>query len=254
MKKKYSVLTYNLSNYEIIHEIPNHAINDEIDYVYITDDHSIKSDTWRVIYVDNLKGSIFDKCYQIRFFPWKYVNTDIIMRIDGSMQITNDIMPLFDYFINGKYDAAVMIHPDRNIIIHEYETWCKGRFYPISQANKCLNYLVNVLNYDIVNYKGLYQGNFVIQKNDNFNNAWNLVSYDILKNLAEKPDTIERIDQTITSAILNKVFSYKNIMPVSSSIMKGKYFYWCYHKSNYPINVCEDYVTYMFNKQVNAFK
>lgn len=248
--KKYSVLTYNLGGYEIIHEIPKEAINPEIEYIYVTDDHNIKSDTWTIVYVDDLTGSVFDKCYQIRFFPFKYVNTDIVMRVDGSMSITNDVMWLFDSFEKFGYDAAVMIHPGRNTMVPEYAAWCNIRGYSPDQAMKCLNFLFGKLQYDVNNYKGLYQGNFTIQRNDNFNNAWNLETYDILKHLATEPDTIERIDQTIWSAILNINYQYKNIMPISNLITNGQFFNWYVHGTETRMMSSVIPQQYLFNKEV----
>ena len=57
--KKYSVLTFNVGGYEIIHEITKEAINQEIEYIYVTDDETIKSDTWTVVYEHNLQGSMY---------------------------------------------------------------------------------------------------------------------------------------------------------------------------------------------------
>ena len=250
--KKYSVLTYNISGYEIIHEIPKEVINPEIEYIYVTDDHNIKSDTWTVVYADDLTGSVFDKCYQIRFFPFKYVNTDIVMRIDGSMSLTKDVMPLFCDFEKGHYDAAVMIHPGRNTMVPEYEVWCQLRGYSIDQANKCLNFMFNTWQYDVYNYKGLYQGNFVIQRNDSFSNAWNLETYDVLKSLATYPDTIERIDQTIWSAILNLNYRYKKIMPVSNLITNGQFFNWYKHGTTIPMIITNIIPQYLFNEETTT--
>ena len=53
--KKYSVLTFNLGGYEVIHEIPKSAINPEIEYIYVTDDDSITSDTWTIVREHGLK-------------------------------------------------------------------------------------------------------------------------------------------------------------------------------------------------------
>jgi hypothetical protein len=224
-------------------------MNPEIEYVYVTDDHSITSDTWNVVYVDDLTGSTFDKCYQIRFNPFNYVHTDIVMRIDGSMGITRDVMPIFEYFVNGNYDAAVMPHPTRNTMYPEYVAWCEQRGYSPEQANKCLNFMA-ANNYDVMNYKGLYQFNFMIQRNDAFNNNWNHMTYEILQKLATEPDTIERLDQTLGSFVLNKMFSDKNIMPVGQYICDGLFFNWYVHNTDQKMS-CNGLNTiepFLFNK------
>ena len=252
--KKFSVLTYDIGGYEIIHEIPKEAMNPETEYIYVTDNPDAKSDTWTIVYDNELEGSTFDRCYQIRFSPFKYVNTDLVMRIDGSMPVMSDITPIMDAFVNGGYDAAVMIHPWRSTILPEYQVWCSVRNYPVQQAEKCLEFIMRQLYYNPESYKGLYQGNFVIQRNDCFNNAWNLTTYDVLKHLATAPDTIERLDQTISSVILNMMYSYKKIMPVDASILNGKYFKWCRHGTDDAFSVEQIIEPYLFNQKVETFK
>ncbi len=246
--KKYSVLTFNIGKYELLHEIPTDCLNPSIEYIYVTDDYNIKSDTWQVVYVDNLSGDNFDKCLQIRYNPFKYVNTDIVMKIDGSMSIHKDVITLFEKFNNEHYDAAVMIHPHRDNIISEYMAWYKLRNYPLDQANKCLDFINNNLKYDL-KYKGLYQANFSIQKNDDFNTAWNKTTYDICKHLATEPNTIERVDQIISSIVLNMMFNYKNIMPVSNEITNDGYFNWHIHNTNDSYYIKITGIQYLFNKE-----
>ena len=248
---KYTVLTYNLNGYEIIHNIPKECMNDEIEYIYVTDDDSITSDSWTVVYEHSLTGSTFDRTYQIRFNPFKYAHTDTVMRIDGSMGITRDVMPIFEYFDKGNYDAAVMIHPTRCTMYPEYCAWVQQRGYPAEQANKCLNFMA-ANDYDVMNYKGLYQYNFMIQRNDSFNNNWNNMTYEILQKLATEPDTSERLDQTIGSFVLNKMFPDKNIMPVGQYICDGMYFNWYVHNTEHRMN-CDgrnQIGPYLFNKSV----
>ena len=240
-KMEYSVLTYNIGGYEIIHEIDRETYEktkDYVEYIYVTDDHSITSNTWNVVYVDDLSGSTFDKCYQIRFQPFKYVHNDIVIRIDGSMGILRPLDPIIEYFDKYGYDAGVMIHPTRNIMYDEYVAWVRTRGYNVEQANKCLQFMANN-KYDVRNYKGLYQFNFMVQRNDHFNNEWNRMTYKSLQALATEPDTCERIDQTIGSFILNNYFNEKKIMPVGQYICNGMFFHWYQHNSNNIMN-CDD--------------
>ena len=224
---RYSVLTYNINGYEILHEVPEGCRNPEIDFVYVTDDRTITSTTWNVVYVD-LSGSTFDKTYQIRFSPFDYCHTDIVMRIDGSMAINKDLMPLFEAFDDGGYDCAMMIHPTRNTMYDEYVAWVRQRQYPVEQANKCLSFMASN-GYDVKGYKGLFQYNFCIQRNNEINNRLNAETYQVLKMLTTAPDTCERLDQTIGSFIINTHYPDLRIMPVGQYICFGHYFNWCQH-------------------------
>lgn len=246
---RYSVLSYCIGNYEIIHEIPRECMNDEIEYIFVTDNHSLTSDTWTVKYVDDLTGSTFDKCYQIRFNPFNYVNTDTVMRIDGSMGIIRDLMPIFEMFDKENYDAAVMIHPTRNTLYTEYCAWVQQRGFDVENANDSLNFFNNK-GYDVENYKGLYQGNFVIQRRNNFCTDWNGVTYSIMKCIPSPNETINRLDQTFSSFVLNKFYSDKKIMPVGQYICNGMFFNWYQHGTNNAMNCNDAYniEPFLFNK------
>lgn len=230
---RYTVLTYNIAGYEILHEIPKEAINPDIDYIYVTDDHSITSSTWTVVYADDLTGTTFDKCYQIRFNPFKYTDNEVVMRIDGSMAIAKDVMPVFKFFMDGDYDCAMMIHPTRNTMYDEYVAWVKQRNYPIEQANKCLNFMA-ANGYDVNNYKGLFQYNFCIQRNNEINNRLNAETYQVLKVLATEPDTAERLDQTIGTFVINTHYPTLKILPVGQylAFSDAGYFRWCMHNTD----------------------
>lgn len=251
---KYTVYTYNIGGYEIIHQIPKECINPEIEYLYLTDDNSITSDTWKVIYVDDLTGSTFDKCYQLRFDPFRYASTDIVMRIDGSMVINKDLMPLFQRFEEGDYDAAMMIHPTRDNMYDEYVAWVQTRMYPIPEAEKALNFMASN-GYDVKNYKGLFQGNFSIQRKNEIVMRSNAETYQVLKMLATAPDTVHRIDQTIWTFVLATHYPTIKIMPVGQYICHNEYFNWCMHGTDTPMvyNCAYDCDPYIFNKGVTIW-
>lgn len=253
-QKKYSLYTYNIAGYEIIHEIPEQCLNPEIEYLYITDDHSITSDTWNVVYVDDLTGSTFDKCYQLRFFPFKYCHTDIVMRIDGSMAINKDVMPLFKAFESGDYDCAMMIHPTRATMYDEYAAWAYQRNYPVDEANKALNFMA-ANGYDVQHYKGLFQGNFSIQRKNEIILNSNSETYNVLKAIATAPDTIHRIDKTIWTFVLNTHYPTLKIMPVGQYICFNHYFNWCSHGTDMVMHYDSrnDITPYINNKQVVVY-
>lgn len=251
---KYSVLTYNIDGYEIIHEIPENCLNEDIEFIYVTNDHRITSETWNVIYADDLTGSTFDKCYQIRFNPFRYCNTDIVMRIDGSMAINKNLMPLFKAFEDGDFDCAMMIHPTRADMYGEYKAWCLSRNYPISEANKALSFMANN-GYNIYGYRGLFQGNFSIQRKNEIVLRSNAETYDVLKKLATEPETIHRVDQTIWSFVINTHYPDLKIMPVGQYICFDSYFKWCRHGTDLQMiyNSANDITPYMRDKPITIW-
>lgn len=232
---EYTVLTMNIGGYERLHEISPEAyeqMKDHTEFIYVTDDHSITSNTWTVVYEDNLSGDNFNKCLQIRYNPFKYIHTDIVVKIDGSMGIMHSLDPIIKYFNEGKYDLAVMEHPTRMNLYDEYVAWVNQRGYSVKNANKVLSFLSQMEGYPVKENIGLYQYNFMIQRRDELNKTLNGLTYWMLKLLAGENETIHRVDQCVGSAIINKYFSNSKILPVGQFICDGSYFNWYIHNTD----------------------
>ena len=252
-KYRYSILTYIVGDYELVHEVKNPK--PDVEYVMVTDNPYLTSKTWKVKYVKNEHPEDpFDLGHKIRFNPFDYVKSDIVIRIDGSMGIVGDTDPLVEEFNKGNYAACVMIHPARNTMLDEYQCWTTYRKYDAKQANLILLFMARMYNYEAKKYKGLYQANFIIQRRDKMNLDWNRLTYATLKYLAPEGKQIERINQTISSMILNKYFSSRKIMPVSEKICNGSIFTWYKHKTNTIIDTAGKILIepYLFNKPVKT--
>lgn len=230
----YSVLTYNIGGYEILHEIKEKS--DRAEYIYVTDDRSITSSTWTVVYVDNPHPEDpFELCYKIRFNPFDYVHTDLVVRIDGSMGIEKNLDEIVDFFNNG-FDIALCIHPTRANLYDEYVAWVVQRGYPREQAEKVLNFIQYFEGYDVKKDSGLYQYNFMIQRKDKKNLRLNEMTLALAHYLAPEDKQIDRLDQTLGSFVINKYFSDMKVMPVDQHLFDGKFFTWYVHNSDIPMN------------------
>lgn len=218
-KKRYSVLTYSIGDYERVKEVLNPK--SDVEYIYVTDNKSITSSTWTVKYVDNPHPEDpFYMCYDIRFNPFKYVNTDIVMRIDGSMKIVDDTDLLVNEFISGDYDIMLMAHPSSQTLVEEYKAWEDYRGYPHERSEKILS-LIRESGFDVDNYHGIYQGGFTIQRNNEANNHLNKKTLEILTALAPEGKMIERVDQTIWSYVANRYHSDMKVMVVDYRVFNG---------------------------------
>lgn len=256
MKYRYSILTYNFGKYEAFHEVENPQ--DDVEYVYVTDDVDLKSDTWKIIVDESLNNlSPFDKCYAVRFNPFKYCSTDICIRIDGSVIVKSSPDKIIEKFNDEGYDLAVCVHPIRYNLIEEYKVWVTYRGYPVDQANKCLRYMATRgYNFD---YKSMIQENIVIQRKCKQNDDIDRLTYSLLKYLGSENE-IERVDQTITSYVLNTHFENEHILPLSENIVHSSVFCWCFHGSNVP-NISaamthdQKYLTkgFLFNKETDLY-
>lgn len=225
---RYTVLTYIFGGYERVHEIRRK--DPEADYVLVTDDPTLKSETWRVIYDELLTGlTPIEKCYEVRFHPFTYVHTDIVVRLDGSIGINQSLSSLVDRFIEGRYDRCMMVHPYRNNMTDEYAAWVEVRGYSIKQAGRCLN-IMEHLGYD-VKKKGLFQSCFEIVRRNRVNYLINNMTHSLLEYAGG--DHAERINQTWLSMVINHLFADRvKLMMVTEDILHGELMTWYQHNSD----------------------
>lgn len=247
--KRYTVLTYIFNGYEKVHEVMEK--DPEADYVLVTDDQNLRSDTWHVVCDPMPRYSAFAKCYQVRFHPFNYVSTPIIVRVDGSIGINKSLKPIVDEFDRGQYDRCLMIHPHRNTLPSEYDVWVKTRGYPRQQADKCMRALQR-MGYDL-GQKGIYQGCFEVLRNNYTNTDINDLTFALLCLMGT--GSIERIDQTVTSAVINRFYGDMKVLPVSEDIITdGDLMQWYFHNSDRPIPQKMDLIAPIFaGKPVTCF-
>ena len=228
MAKRYTVLTYIFGGYEKVHEVVEK--DPDADYVLVTDDENLRSETWRVVVDKMPKKSAFGKCYEVRFHPFRYADTPILVRVDGSIEVRKSLKAVVDEFERGRYDRCVMMHPYRNTMPVEYEEWVRTRNYPLLQAAKVMKAMER-FGFDLET-KGMIQGCFEVVRNSGENNDVNDMVFGMLC-LMGMNGKIERIDQTVTTFVIERFFPKMKLMAVSEHIVTdGKLMQWYWHKSD----------------------
>jgi hypothetical protein len=110
---KYSILTFVFGEYEKLHEIGE--MDSEVEYICVTDNENLKSDTWKIVVDHELDGKgVFDKCFSVRYNPFKYVSSDVVVTVDGSIGLHKPISPLVNKFIES---ASIKIFNTRPAFI-----------------------------------------------------------------------------------------------------------------------------------------
>lgn len=243
---------YNFNNYEIMREPIE--VDEECEYIYVTDNSNLKSNKWKIIVDKDLEGlSPFDKCYRVRFNLFKYATTPICFYMDGSFQIQKSLRKLYDAFIESGADLGLCIHPYRDNVLDEYGEWIRTRNYPIIQFNKCMT-MFKVAGYD-PKYKGLYQGGLRICKNTELNKNIDEMVFAFMKKLGTD-DKIERLDQTIYSFVLNRFFENEvKVFPFAQQVFQNDYLRWKIHNTdiNHPAPLGNHLDGYVFNNKVKLF-
>lgn len=94
-RPKYSILTFIMGDkYELVHEIQQKQ--DNVEYVLVTDNKNLKSNTWNVIFDEKLLkyDSPFERCFRVRYNAFDYIRTDTCVTVDGSMEIKGSLDPI----------------------------------------------------------------------------------------------------------------------------------------------------------------
>ena len=250
VKYKYSVVTYIFGDYELVHEI-GCDLEDDVEYLLITDNKKLKSKTWKIVYDEELEGkNVFDKVFSVRYNLFKYCHSDICFRIDGSIEIKKSLTPIIDDFIAGGYDIGISAHIYRDKVTDELFTWHLYREYPISNVRKQVSFL-KTINFD-PSRKGLVQLNFAINKRGKITDDIDRMMYAIMKYLGDEngPD---RLDQTIFSVVMDKFFPNITCKVYSELLLHGEYMAWHFHGENKPIELFEDLIIepYFRNEKVS---
>ena len=253
---KFSVLVYNFNNYEVLHEIPEGCKNPDAEYIYVTDNPDLKSETWDIVVETGLTGGVFDKTFQVRYNLFKYCHSDICVRFDGSMQLKRDITPIVDYFMLNDCDICVSMHAWRNTILDEYIAWVQTRKFPSDEANKALQFMIDA-GYNVQNHSGLYQLNFLIERNCKNVKFINDTVYNTVKYLGDEND-VHRVDQTVYSYVLNTYSEAvkAKVMNLPAQLVCTEYFDVFMHGTDnkYSFNFTNSIEPYVINKKVQPWQ
>ena len=237
MHTKYGILTYLFGDYDKLHPIITKTPDTQ--YVLVTDNRNLVSDDWTIVYKDFPDTlSNFDKCLYVRYHPFEFVNADIVLRIDASVQVRDDLTRIFQDFEKGDSQLAVHIHPTRNTVYDELVAWVQQRGMDIDEANKVLQFMAQLS-------WSMEKNTPAIQRLDELTYAWN-------KYLGNNSDF--RCDQCVFSFVIAKYFNQLPMDVWDMRILFGKYFLWYPHNSDVPFqfDMKELKPAYWLNKRIQT--
>ncbi len=254
-KYKYSVLCFIVNDYEIVREIENK--DDNVEYILVTDNKELKSNTWNVVYDKDLENMLpFEKCCNIKYNLFKYITTNICIYIDASIKIKDSLDQLVNDFNASNSDIALLSHPTISTFVPELQLWVKLRNYSYINANKFLDFLYSV-NYDL-NYQSHFQSGLSIRKNTKFTNDFQRLVLSHMYFISDE-NNFDKIDQLMQDFVLNTYFNTKNIFLLSLQCLNSKSLQIYKHNSNeineldieYNLNYTE--YAYCFNQPKECY-
>lgn len=203
------------------------APKDGIEYICVTDDINLKSDTWKIIVDEDLKDKNPEYAsFYVRYHPFKYCNSDICMRIDGSIKINKSLISIFEEFDSSNKDVCVMTNSRANSIRKELSYWS---FLPKDMIEKQMS-LYKELMIDI-NNEGCIQSPISITRNNELCNKCDTITWNMIKKIS-LDKYIARPTQVIMTAAL-ALTKGLDIMFVDEYLIQSNVMQWCKHNINF---------------------
>lgn len=221
---KYSVLTYIFGNIECLRETTK---DDYIEYICVTDNPNLKSNTWKIIVDEELIGySPEYASFYVRYHPFKYCSTDICMRMDGSIQIKGSLLPVFEEFDSSNKDICIMTNSRAKTIKWELLHWMQPLY---KEVKKKQIELYKELGVDI-DEEGCIQSPLSITRNNNLCNDCDSKCWNMIKELSTNEYTARPTQVIMTVAIyltkgLDIIFVDENL--IQSNVMQ-----WHHHNDD----------------------
>ena len=224
---KYSVLTFVFNDYDFIREPLE--VSPDCEYVLVTDNRNITSSKWTIKYLssnfDNATG--FTKSFYVRYHPFEFVSTDVCIVLDGSNQIKRPLDKLINDFLNSKKDVCLSVHWCQTTPYNEYAYWLNERKYDFTQYHKNVS-MIKAIGLK-PEYKGCFEANFFIWKKNDTSLTIQQFVYDCIKKISPDEKHLDRLDQSILSAVINCIFKDITIFPVTHQILQNDYIQFYFH-------------------------
>jgi len=200
---KYCIISLIFNNYEPVRDPIEY--DKDCDYFLFTDSKKIKSDIWKVIYLeefDNDKLTGIQKMLQFKYSFYKYIpnfeSYDYFVQIDHSILLKKSFKLIIEYINKNNFDMSIAPHPWRNNFIEEYKFWNAYR----GLDKKYIDiFLENTKDYNY-NLPGLMETSIKIYKNNN-----TIISFiNDMFNLFKISDFNDKNDQCYFTYLLYKYF------------------------------------------------
>lgn len=119
--QKIAVYTCITGNYDELKEIDKKLLEKDIDYYCFTNNKNIKSNTWKIIYIEDFSLTNHMLNRKIKMLGHELINNyDILVWIDGNVSLKKKITTFLKEQCNlEKYPFCAFKHPDRNCIYDE---------------------------------------------------------------------------------------------------------------------------------------
>lgn len=226
---KYTIITCLFGYYDTLKE--PEEVDPNAEYICFTDRTDIASNVWKLINVyDNTSYNGLEKSFRLKYrnmFDYVSKDSKYIIRLDASIQIHKSLNDIIKFIDKNNYDICIMVHPERNDMIDEYNTWQSLRHQDPKYKDIFIRKMSD-LNFNI-NHTGLIETTCQIYKNNN----------DVIDFVKEVGNLIEETsnfndnnDQCYYTYVLSKYIHKFNILYTNRQIISSDYMDLCFHYGN----------------------
>ena len=248
--QQYTILSYNFNGYDLLREpliIDTNAV-----YKYVTD-YSVTSVNWYTGLDSNLvnKNPIYS-AYYVRYHPFEYVDTDIVVLVDASIQIKDSLEPIVKSFIDADADYAPMVTNYR-VDENKINYWVSKRQFNKQEDVDNINKFMKDQHQEQT--RGSIGQAFIIYRKspkviDYLEKCWdNLLKYGSY-------GVPNRFDEVIAHKTFNEYKDNIKIFPVSIQIIQSSYMDYNVHGKTMLIPKYPNYDQYYYfcNEPVKPYR
>lgn len=251
---RYTIITCNFGNYEIMREVVNPL--DDVEYLYVTDDNSVTSKTWNIIYDKSYDEYTepFDKVIMFRSRVLEYCHSPLCIRIDGSIGIHgNSFEETVNEMNKNGNDISFIISPRFHTYENEMYAWENQRGVESIKILEFANYCKHKGFKYSTNKNSICTLTILLQRNNEINERLNNKQIEVLKEIKEYNNSknFYRIDQIVFTYVLNEFFNDINVLPLHYDIISNQLTQIYFHNTNdllYDYSVSMEKRLYLFGK------
>jgi len=245
-KYRYSILTFIFNGYDRV-RTPL-FIDKDAEYVLVSD-HYFEHPIWKVIVDEDLKDK--DPIYQsyyVRYHPFKYLNSDIAIVIDGSIKILSDLSHLIDEVINTNRDMMIMCS-NYLTVEQKLEHWKTIRKLDDESINNIKKLQTELGAEDLM---GGIANAFKICRNNDINRNFHSMIWGYLLECGINGSP-NRLDELVEHMVLNAFFMNMKLTITCTQIIHSNLMRHYWHNSCVETYMPSDYNDFYFlcSKPVN---
>lgn len=238
MKPKYTVLSFNFGDYDILREPKK--VDPEAEYVFVTD-RPVQSRFWKVVIDTKLanRNPIY-AAYYVRYHPFRYASTDTVIIVDASVQINDSLAQI----------AKECFEHDYTVMLTNYRTdedkldqWTKRQQRMTSYDADRITAFAKKLG--MTNQKGSIGRAFIAQRKTTTVDRFNRHVWRYLLALG-RYGIPNRQDEIVAHKLLREYLGTMDMFYVSIQILQSTYMTYCKHKTSMPVTAYNNYDQYYY--------